>query len=146
MSGFDFEVKIDGLDTVIAGLETFQVAAPRALKGEIRSGLIQAREEARTYPPYHSITGYVRTHTYFRSFRVVQIPEGWALQSDAVDPRGRAYTVYVGGDEAGFGQSWNTGHWPIIKEKIDEVIDEIVSKADQEIQKIATQFFGPRYI
>src|SRR3990167_11405004 len=110
----EFSLRILGLNKIYHGLDLLGARAPRVGQQAIHSALVKAKNSARTYPPQPVGSKYRRTKTYFNSFQVIKIPDGWSLQSDATDPRGRAYTVFVGGDDKGGGMAWNTKHWPVI--------------------------------
>lgn len=75
----------------------------------------------RTEPPPKVGSDYVRTHTYQRGWersdvRLIGTGLVGTISNDAIDPKGRAYSRLVGGDEAGTGQlpmHRDTG-WPLM--------------------------------
>ena len=136
----EISIKMGGFSQLYKNLDYLGQAAPKVGQQKIRSALVRAKEAARTYPAHSS--DYKRTKTYYKSFKVVKISDGWSLQSDAISPRGRAYTVYVGGDENGGGMSWNTRHWPIIKDVVDAETDGLVVELDVEFQRLLDFLFA----
>ena len=131
-----------GFKEMYSALDHLAVEVPKVGLRQMRSALVRARDKARKYPGKPAGSKYKRTRTYFKSFAVVKISDGWSLQSDAIDPRGRAYTVYVGGDESGGGQSYNTTHWPIIKNQVDAEIGPLTADLNSVMQVVVNTIFG----
>ena len=119
------------------GIHNMGRAIPEISQTLILNALGGAMESSRKYPARPAGSTYERTNKYFDSFEVIPSGAlGGRLTSDAVSIRGRHYTVFVGGDSSGEGQSYNTGHWSIIKENIDAIIPFLVSAIEESIYAV----------
>lgn len=119
------------------GIYNMGRAIPEISQTLILDALDEAMVQSRTYPARPAGSTYERTERYYDSFEVIpRGAMGGQLTSDAVSIRGRHYTVFVGGNAVGEGQSPNTTHWPIIKEQVDAIIPSLVSAIEESIYAV----------
>ena len=129
-------VKVNDKGNVMQGIHNMGRAIPEISQTLILNALGGAMESSRKYPARPAGSTYERTNKYFDSFEVIPSGAlGGRLTSDAVSIRGRHYTVFVGGDSSGEGQSYNTGHWSIIKKQVDDIIPLLVTALKTAIEE-----------
>src|SRR3990167_4030472 len=116
-------VSIKNLDRVYVGLEKVGNAIPGIGRRALRKYMKEAMEATRDYnTPQPLGSTYVRTGAYFAGFSLQDSGGGNSFSTTIFSRRARA--VYIGGDSEGGGQSYNTGHWPLLR---NEVVKEAIS-------------------
>lgn len=138
-------VRIRRLTGKTARLEAIASGLVSSVQDSINAQLLVALDIMQTEPPPKAGSDYVRTHTYQRSWipTFAHITSGdvrGELRGDAVDPRGHRYTVWVGGDDAGFGQQLQhaeTG-WPLANTAVrsGQSSSGSVSRGDDFVERI----------
>lgn len=134
-------VRVDGSEVVsttnrlLLAVETLE---PKIVRPAVEAGM----EYARKYPPLIPGQRYVRTGTYFRSFRITQSGRAFTIASNAVR-NGRKYSRYVGGYADGSGQATiHAGRWVLLRTAIQWVMSEVAQLARDAFNRAATGHFG----
>lgn len=132
-------------DKVFVGMRKFGAAIPDITKRALQRTMQSAVRIAKVYPVQPGHSRYVRTFVYRGSFSIRPEHSGnvykYVLESDAVSPRGRHYTKYVGGDSNGIRPTWNTKHWPLIKDIVENEARVLIGELPGEL-KTAAESFG----
>ena len=127
---------VENGEVLVSKFREATLAVDKLPKKEIREEVEAAMEAARTYPPELPKQKYVRTYTYFRSFRIKPAGRGYTLTSRATQ-KGREYTKYVGADAKGLGQAKiHIGRWPIIKYEMSRAVERVRLRAEEALRKI----------
>ena len=130
-------VRIKNLDKVYIGLERVGTAIPGIGKRALRKYMKEAMETTRDYnTPQPRGSKYIRTRAYFRGFSLKDSGGGSSFSTTIFSRRKRA--VYIGGDSEGGGQSYNTGHWPLLRSEVDSAVGQFLSEFEKEVVKEAT--------
>lgn len=129
-------LKVEGSDVLVSKFKEATLAIENLPKKEIKEEMTAALEAARTYPDELPNQGYVRTFTYYRSFKLTPAGKGYTLSSNA-QQKGRYYTRYVGGMADGSGQARiHIGRWPRIKYEVSAAVERIRLRAEQKFRDI----------
>lgn len=148
-------LKIKG-ELVRQGLQDLSAELPKIGKRQLRDMLNRVVRKMQVYPPEpshrtatsnHSILGLIytktgRTGTYFRSWKIEQVAQGYKL-SNTASRRGHEYAVYVGGDAYGQRQrEWNGGSmkgygWRNTREETDKEVEKLPAEIEKEITMVA---------
>lgn len=129
-------LRVDGDKVLVSKLQEASLAIENLPKKEIKEEMTAAMVDARTYPEERHNQHYVRTYTYFRSFKLEPVGKGYKLVSNA-QQKGRRYTTYVGGDAAGQGQArMHALRWPVIREAVSAAAERIRQRAEEKFRKI----------
>lgn len=134
-------VHING-DKVFLGLKQLPGAVEDVRDDEMEEGVEEATKEASGggafgggyTVPQRSGQTYVRTGNLGRSTSYTREGLSYRFKSDAVSPRGQAYSKYVLGDGTGKGQAGvHRGRWPIAYEVMKKWADKIARNIDKGI-------------
>lgn len=129
-------LKVSGGEVIVSRLRELTLAIDKLPKKEIKEEMEAAMEAARLYPPELPNQKYIRTGTYYRSFKLRPNGTGYTLSSDAVQ-KGRHYTPYVGGAADGTGQAIiHVGRWFRIKDAVSAAAERIRQRAEEKFRKI----------
>lgn len=131
-------------DSVFVGIRKFGEAIPDITKRALQRTMQSAVRIAKVYPAQPAHSRYVRTYIYRESFSIRPEHSGnvykYVLESDAVSPRGRHYTIYVGGNSGGLKQAWNNYHWPLIKDIVEEEAQNLIRELPGDLKSAANSF------
>lgn len=141
-------IRIDGNVKVGAGMRALGNAIEDITDEELQDGLDAATKEAaggysggnmyQVPPPPNS--GYERTGNLGRSTTWEIAGRSYRIQSNAVSPRGRAYSKYVIGDGRGEGQARiHIGRWPIMYQVALKWAEKLINKIDNRIRRKAAE-------
>ena len=139
-------VRVDD-EKVKVGIRNVGRALPEVTKADVRVAMEGAKVEASGDYPGGGYMGYTvptvygqtyqRTGEYGRSFDVTETGLSYTLSSDAWSPRGEQYTVAVGGNAAGQGQSrWHVKRWPVIADVIKKWVATLMFNLDKSLSKL----------
>ena len=129
-------VSIKNLDRVYVGLEKVGNAIPGIGRRALRKYMKEAMEATRDYnTPQPLGSTYVRTGAYFAGFSLQDSGGGNSFSTTIFSRRARA--VYIGGDSEGGGQSYNTGHWPLLRNEVDSAVGQFLFEFEKEVVKEA---------
>ena len=147
-------IKVVGLKEVQQALGRLAKDAPMIFKKENQKIAEEARAILKVYPPvlakaqsrskrsgrFTSIRGYRRTGRLGRSWRIAPYGRyGVRLSNDATF-KGRAYAVYVHGNERGQRQAWmHVGRWKVMRPVVDSMILVGKTRLWAEVQKRVAQ-------
>lgn len=93
--------------------------------------------QMQTYPPERPGQQYVRTGRLFYSWKVEEIPNGYALENRA-SRRGREYAGYVIGDAYGGGQAWmHVGRWETLRDVTKEQLRALPDEVEGDVIMVA---------
>lgn len=129
-------VKVDDSQvrtTIDRAVLAVQTVPKKLIKAEMQKAL----DESRKYPAELPGQRYVRTGTYYRSFKLEPMQgQAYRLSSSA------KYAKYVGGDAQGGSQAWfHVGRWPMIYDRVQDAMQRIVALAEEEFRRILSR--GP---
>ena len=129
-------VSIKNLDKVYVGLDRVGTAIPSIGKRTLRKYMKEAMEATRDYStPQPRGSRYIRTGAYFAGFSLEDSGGGSSFSTTIFSRLARA--AYIGGDSEGGGQSYNTGHWQLLRSEVDSAVGQFLSGFEEEIIKKA---------
>lgn len=116
------------------GLERMRAVPPVIARSRIRTALTRAKAAIIKYPPPLPRQRYRRTGTYRRAWKVTTTPTGGTLTGQAVDKRGRDYTIFVGGDYRGFRQARvHKRRWVVARDALKHELDDLPRSLDNDL-------------
>lgn len=129
------------------GLKRIGDAIPDLTDDEIMAGLDKARNEVRAQWPRGGVQGYDaplrrgqryrRTGNLGASTTWIRTGRSFQIVSNAISPRGQAYSVFVLGDAQGKGQTRiHRGRWPVFAEVVKKWSETMVQNINNALRRL----------
>lgn len=121
--GLSVNVRWENARLVRKGLEDLRRELPRIARARIYEFLRQVYKRMRRYPGKPPGSTYVRTYKLKKAWRIRRAGNMAYVISNRASFKGRVYSTYVHGDDAGTGQARvHRGRWPIL---LNEMLDRL---------------------